>query len=290
MSTNQFLLILLAAALHAAWNLISKQASSAGGFFVLGYRFFSTLLFAPWVAYVLWFDGMTWSTPVVAFIFLSSVLHLAYGLFLIRGYQAADLSVVYPVARGTGPLLATLGAFLLLGERASASGLTGIACVVGGVVLIATQARWRMFFTPQAWAGVRWGGIIGFFIACYTLSDAYSVKVLGIAPVVLDWMGGLGMTCMMAPGAWLQRDELRRRMRGKWGLAFIVGVLSPGAYILVLYALQHGAPVSLAAPLRETSLMIATLAGYFILKEKVGPARWLGCLVILVGVVALSGR
>jgi drug/metabolite transporter (DMT)-like permease len=289
-SFDLFLLICLAAALHATWNLVSKQASSAGAAFVLAYRLFSTLLFAPWVIYVLWFDGMAWSLPVIAFILLSSVLHLFYSLCLQRGYQAADLSVVYPIARGTGPLLSTAGAFLLLGEQATASGLAGIACVVVGVLLIATQARWRMFLRPQAWVGVRWGVTIGIFIACYTLSDAYSVKVLGVAPVLLDWMAGLGITCMMAPGAWIQRDKLRSRMRGKWGLAFIVGLLSPTAYILVLYALQHGAPVSLAAPLRETSLMIATLAGYFILKEKVGLARWLGCLVILSGVVALSGH
>ncbi|HEU0230275.1 MAG TPA: DMT family transporter [Burkholderiaceae bacterium] len=290
MPLDLFLLVCLAAVLHATWNLVSKRASSAGASFVLAYRLFSTLLFAPWVIYVLWFDGMAWSLPVVAFIALSSVLHLFYGIYLQRGYQAADLSVVYPIARGTGPLLATAGAFLLLGEQATASGLIGIACVVIGVLLIATQARWRMFLKPQAWVGVRWGVVIGIFIACYTLSDAYSVKALGIVPVVLDWMGGLGMTCMLAPTAWLQRNKLRDRMRGKWGLAFIVGLLSPTAYILVLYALQHGAPVSLVAPLRETSLMVATLASYFILKEKVGPARWLGCIVILLGVVALSGH
>ncbi|TAM82030.1 MAG: multidrug DMT transporter permease [Candidimonas sp.] len=290
MPLHLFLLILLAAVLHATWNLVSKRAAAAGASFVFAYRLFSTVLFAPWVAYVLWFDDMTWNLAVVGFILLSSVLHLCYGLCLQRGYQAGDLSVVYPIARGTGPLLATGGAFMLLGEQATASGLIGIACVVGGVLLIATQARWQLFLKPQAWVGVRWGATIGVFIACYTLSDAYSVKVLGIAPVVLDWMAGVGITCMMAPAAWVQRDVVRRKMRGQWKLAFIVGLLSPTAYILVLYALRHGAPVSLAAPLRETSLMVATLAGYFILKEKVGPIRWLGCLVILAGVVALSGH
>jgi len=290
MSLELFLLVFLAAGLHATWNLVSKRSAAAGASFVLCYRLISTVLFAPWVAYVLWHDGMVWNAQVVLFLLISSLLHLCYSLCLQRGYQAADLSVVYPIARGTGPLLATAGAFLWMGEHPTPSGLAGISCVVAGVLLIATQARWRMFMRPQAWTGVRWGLTIGAFIACYTLADAHSVKELAIAPVVLDWMAGLGITCMMAPGAWVQRRRMLEKMRGNWWPALVVGVLSPTGYILVLYALRHGAPVSLVAPLRETSLMIATLAGYFILKEKVSTARWLGCVVILLGVAALSGH
>src|SRR3546814_10096685 len=77
----------------------------------------------------------------------------------------------------------------------------------------------------------------------------------------------------MAPRAWVRRADMMTQMRGKWGYALAVGALSPMAYILVLYALQRGAPVSLVAPLRETSLMIATVAGFFILKEKASAAR-----------------
>src|SRR3546814_7297657 len=103
-------------------------------------------------------------------------------------------------------------------------------------------------------------------------------------------MAGLGINVRMAPGAWVRRRELINRMRGHWRPALVVGVLSPAGYILVLYALRHGAPVSLDAPLRETSLMLATLAGYFIFKERISPARWLGCTVIMWGVAALAGH
>jgi len=198
------------------------------------------------------------------------------------------LSVVYPVGRGTGPLMATLGAYLWLGEPPSAQGVAGMGCVVAGILLIATQGNWRVFTRPQAWVGVRWGLLIGMFIASYTLADAYSVKGLHVAPVVLDWFAGLGIVFMMGPGAWVGRDLFVQKMRGRWGLALLVGVLSPLAYILVLYALQHGARVSLVAPLREMSLMMATLAGFFILKEKVSVARWAGCLMIIAGVVMLA--
>jgi drug/metabolite transporter (DMT)-like permease len=288
MSPDLLLLVFAAAALHAAWNLVSKQAAGAGATFVLAYRFISTLVFAPWAAYVLIQDGMPWNGTVALFLFLTSFLHLCYGVCLQYGYQSADISVVYPVARGTGPLLATMGAFLWLGEQPTVPGIVGIACVVCGVLLIATQGRWRQFARPEAWVGARWGLTVGFFIACYTLTDAYSVKSLAIAPVVLDWIGSLGMTCMLAPGAWVQRRDLLRKMRGRWRPAIIVGVISPLGYIFILYALRHGAPVSLVAPLRETSLMLVTIAGYFFLKESVTLGRWAGCAVILAGVVALS--
>lgn len=288
MSLDLLLLVFAAAALHATWNLVSKQAAGAGATFVLAYRFVSTIVFAPWVAYVLIKHGMQWNATIVLFLFLTSFLHLCYGVCLQYGYQAADISVVYPVARGTGPLLATFGAFLWLGEHPTVPGIVGIACVVCGVLLIATQGQWRQFVHPQSWVGVRWGLTIGFFIACYTLTDAYSVKSLAIAPVVLDWIGSLGITCMLAPGAWVQRRELIQKMRGRWRAALIVGAISPLGYIFVLFALQHGAPVSLVAPLRETSLMLVTVAGYFLLKESVALGRWVGCAVILAGVVALS--
>lgn len=288
MTFSTFALVLTAAVLHAGWNLISKKASGAGGHFVFAYRMLSAILYAPWVVYVLWFDGMHWSQPVVLFIALSSVLHLCYSLCLQWGYEAADLSVVYPIARGTGPLMSSLGAFIWLGEHPSTFGVLGIMCVVAGIVLIASQGDWRRFASPQSLSGVRWGLLIGMFIAAYTLSDAYSVKVLLVAPVMLDWLSALGNAAMMAPNAWLRRASMMDAMRGKWGYALAVSIMSPMAYILVLYALQHGAQVSLVAPLREMSLMIATIAGFFILKEKASAARVLGCLVIIIGVLLLS--
>ena len=92
----------------------------------------------------------------------------------------------------------------------------------------------------------------------------------------------------MAPRAWIRRSEMMQQMRGKWAYAAAVGILSPLAYILVLYAYRLGGQVSLVAPLRESSLMIATLAGFFILNERISFARILGCAIIVAGVVLLS--
>ncbi|MYN12165.1 EamA family transporter [Pusillimonas sp. TS35] len=288
MTLETFLLVICAAALHATWNLISKKAAAAAGDFVFSYRLLSAIFYAPWVLYILVVDGMTWSVPVVLFIALSSVLHLGYSLSLQWGYRAADLSVVYPVARGTGPLLSSLGAFIWLGEEPTAVGVAGILCVVAGILLIATGGALRRFASPHAWIGVGWGGFIGLFIAAYTVADAYSVKVLLVAPVILDWLSALGNAALLAPRAWLRRRAMREQMRGKWKYAVAVAVLSPLAYILVLYAYQLGGQVSLIAPLREVSLMLATIAGFFILKEEASIARLAGCAIIVAGVVLLS--
>src|SRR5690606_6112486 len=157
MTPEIFALVVCAAALHAAWNLISKRAAAAAGHFVFSYRLISTILYAPWVAYILWVDGMHWSMPVIFFIALSSILHLAYSLCLQWGYHAAVLSVVFPMARGSGPLLSSLAAFDWLGEQPSTFGVLGIFCVVAGILLIASEGNLRRFATPQAWSGVRWG-------------------------------------------------------------------------------------------------------------------------------------
>jgi drug/metabolite transporter (DMT)-like permease len=281
-------LVILAAALHAGWNLLSKRAAAAGASFVLAYRLFSAAFYAPWVIYVLWIEGMAWSPKVAAFIALSCVLHLGYSLCLSRGYQRADLSVIYPIARGTGPLLSSLAAFAILGETATLSRVAGIVTVVCGILLIATQANLRQFSSPQAWVGVRWGLLTGLFIACYSVTDAYTVQTLMVAPVVLDWFSSAGAAALMAPRAIYRPRRFLDAMKGYWRLAMFVGLLSPMAYILVLYALQQGASVSLVAPLRETSMMLATVAGFIILKEKVSAARWMGCVLIVAGAIFLT--
>lgn len=288
MSWLSLVLVVLAALLHASWNLASKKAADAGATFVFVYRMWSAVFYLPWVAYIFYADGMSWSAMTVLFVSLSILFHLAYSLSLMWGYQVADLSIVYPVARGTAPLLASAMAIWWLSEPLHLPKAAGIACVVLGILLIATQGNWRQFARPESWIGIRWGLFIGMFIAGYSLVDAYGVKVLFIAPVVLDWLSSLGGVVLLAPRVWTDRSMLRQRMAGKWHLAAFVGLISPMAYILVLYALQLGAQVSQVAPLREMSMIVATVIGAIVLKERVSVGRWLGCLVILAGVLLIS--
>jgi drug/metabolite transporter (DMT)-like permease len=288
LSYTALLLIVLAAFIHATWNLLAKRAAHAGPAFVFYYSAIASLAYLPWAVWLVLDGALTLSLPVLLCVVASGVLHLAYSLFLQRGYQVADLSVVYPIARGTGPMLSTIGAFLLLGESPTTYGLLGLIAIVAGIILISTQGNLAKFLQPEAITGVRWGTVTGGAIAGYTVVDAYGVKVLGIHPVILDWCSNTMRVITLLP--WMMRNlhVAHERMRKHWWLAIAVGVLSPMSYILVLLALRMGAPLSLTAPAREMSMMVGALFGMFILREKVGPGRLLGCAILIAGVILLG--
>lgn len=229
--------------------------------------------YAPWIVCLLARGTPTWSPPVVGCLLLSGLIHLAYSLCLQRGYQVADPSVVYPVARGTGPMLSSLGAFLLLNETPSHRGLLGLFAVIVGIGLISTRGDFGAFRRPGGRAGVGWGTATGSLIAAYT---------------VLDWSSNLLRFLLLAPVVLRDRGRAREVMRGRWHLAVGVGLLSPFSYILVLAALGMGAPLSVVAPARETSMMVGALFGMVILREPVGAWRFVGCLVLTAGVVLLG--
>ncbi len=289
MTLLSFSLVVLAAFIHATWNLLAKRAAHAGAAFICANTLVACVAYLPWLVWQLLHGGMRWSWPVAGCIAASGLLHLVYSLCLQKGYRVADLSVVYPVARGTGPLLSSLAAFAFLGEAPSAHGLLGLCAIVVGIGLICTQGRLGMFRQPSALAGVRWGGATGALIAGYTVVDAYGVKVLGIGPVVLDWFSNLVRLCVLLPWMLRNRASARAAMRGHWGLAVAVGLLSPLSYILVLGALEIGAPLSVVAPTREMSMMVGALFGMLILREPVGLGRVGGCLLLVTGVVLLAG-
>lgn len=289
MALAPLLLVVLASFVHASWNLLAKRAASVGPIFVFAYNLIACVAYAPWVLHLLvQGDGIAWTWTGVGFLFLSGLVHLAYSLCLQRGYQVADLSVVYPVARGTGPMLSWLGAILILGETPSGQGVLGLLLVVAGIGLIATQGNLSAFRRPGGQSGVRWGMATGGLIASYTVVDAYAVKALGIAPVVLDWFSNLLRFFLLAPLVIANPRRAIEAMRGYWWIAIGVGLLSPLSYILVLAALTSGAPLNLVAPMREMSMMVGALLGMLILREKVGPSRLAGCGVLIAGVILLA--
>lgn len=288
MTYAPLLLVVAAAFIHAAWNLLAKRAADAGPAFVFAYNLVCCIAYAPWVVWVAAHGGVRASPAIVGFILASSAIHLAYSLCLQRGYQVAHLSVVYPVARGTGPLLSTLGAVALLGEAPTPLRLAGLLAVVAGIVLIATQGRISVLREPGGMAGVRWGVLTGLLIASYTVVDAYGVKVLGVHPVVLDWCSNFLRFVLLAPVVLRNPEAAMARMDRKWVLAIGVGILSPLSYILVLFALSQHAPLSIVAPMREMSMMVGALMGLVVLREPVGPWRLAGCAVLIGGVILLG--
>ena len=281
-------LVVLAALIHASWNLLAKRAAPAGPVFVCAYNLVSCVVYGPWALWLLTQGRVTWTMAGVAFVLLSGLIHLAYSLMLQRGYQVADLSVVYPVARGTGPMLSTVGAFLILGETPTGTGVAGLLMVVIGILLIATRGRLRAFAGPGGRAGVLWGTSTGGMIAGYTVVDAYAVTVLGIMPVILDWFSNLLRFLILLPVLATNPRRAIAAMQGHWWVAIAVGALSPLSYILVLAALARGAPLSLVAPMREMSMMVGVLLAMLILREAVGLWRLIGCALLVAGVVLLT--
>lgn len=288
MPATSFLLVVAAAIIHASWNLLAKRAAHAGAAFVAAYGLIAFVAYAPWAIWLMLTGGIAWSWAVAGCIVASGAIHLAYSLILQRGYRAADLSVVYPVARGTGPLLSTLGAVLILGERPGAIGLAGLAAVVLGILLLATGGSLRAFRRHDGRVGAAWGGATGTMIAGYTVVDGFGVKALGIHPVLLDWCANTLRLILLVKILTGDRRAARAAMRGHWPAAIAVGLLAPLGYILVLTALSAGAPLSLVAPLREMSMMVATLLGMILLREPISPARILGCGAVVLGVVLLA--
>jgi len=278
-------LVLVAAVVHAAWNLAAKRVSSGGTQFVWLYYTVGAVLLLPVtvVLLVVADDRPQWSWLLAAV--GTSLLHIVYGVVLQRGYRVGDLSVVYPVARGTGPLLSVLAAVLVLGERPGPLGLLGAFLVVAGVLVISTG---RTADDPRAvQAGILYGLLTGAVIAGYTLWDAHSVTGIGVPPVVYFGLGSILQSVLLVPGALADRAELARVWREQRREVFLVAVLSPIAYILVLFALTM-APVSLVAPARELSIVLGGLAAWLVLGEHNAVRRLAGSVIVLSGIAAIA--
>jgi drug/metabolite transporter (DMT)-like permease len=279
-------LVLVAAVLHAAWNFAAKRVRHGGATFVWAYYTAAAVLLLPaLVINLLTTDARPrWSWLLAAVV--TAVLHVSYGIVLQRGYDVGDLSVVYPVARGTGPLLSVLFAVLLLHERPGPIGLAGAALIVTGVLTISSGGP-RRAKRPDVKAGVSYGVATGALIAAYTLWDAYSVTTLAVPPIIYFATGSLLQSAMLTPKVLRAKDQLRLLWKENRREVLIVGSLSPVAYLLVLFAMRL-APVSLVAPAREVSIVLSGLAAWLVLGEAGAQRRLLGSAVVLAGIVAIA--
>ena len=265
-------LALAAAFLHAFWNVVvararDPEAASAVALMV------ALVAYAP-VAAVAWrFD--TRALPYVA---ATSCLHLAYTALLAAAYRRAELSVVYPVSRGAAPVLVLVAGVLALDAETSVGQALGVCLVAAGVLLV------RGLRGGADPAGVVFGLVIAGFIAAYTVNDKYGVRYaapfayLEVAMLVPGFAYAGALTALRGLGT--LRAELNRA-------TIAAGLATFGSYGLVLAALQR-APAAPVAAVRETSIVIATALAAIVLKERVGPLRLLGAMVVVAGVAVLT--
>jgi drug/metabolite transporter (DMT)-like permease len=299
MSAVALVLVLVAAVVHATWNLVAKRA---GGDirYVLLLQLGAVVLWAPVGVWFAWQEVPLYGLEQWGLVTASGILHTGYFLALLRGYSRGDLSVVYPLARGTGPVITAVLASVWLGETLGWRGALGVAAVAVGIFSIAGgQDAWRLLrsasASPEATArlrqGIGYGFLTGAFIAAYSVVDGYAVKRAGISPVSVDYMGNLLRLpfTLLLLAFWRPSDDvgLWRYWSERYRPALIVIALSPVAYVLVLYAMRL-APLSHVAPAREVSTLFAALLGGSLLREENVRQRVVGALCITAGVIALA--
>lgn len=277
-------LVLVAAFTHASWNLLAKQAA-ASRHFVWLYSAGTVVVWAPVIVAVMILLRPDLGPQVVVALVVSAVLHTLYAMSLQRAYQVADLSVVYPLARGTGPFLAFFGAIVFLGERPRPLASGGAMLVAAGVLLLAGGGK--IFARGADRAGLFWGVLTGALIASYSVWDGRSVRVLGVSPLLMDYAGNLLRLGMLSPRAWADRRGVVEEAGRWWRPALGVAILGPLGYTLVLYAMQL-APVSHVAPARELSMMIGAWYGARVLDERDSGRRLGATAMIVLGVAALA--
>lgn len=279
-------LILLAAVAHAVWNLAAKRAGAGGAVFVWLGSLTSSILYIPLGIIVINVThasvGMWAVTALV-----SGVIHTVYFVLLQRGYTVGDVSVVYPLARGTGPMLTVVFAMILFAETPGTFGIIGAALVVGGVVVIGLSGRSGSPGARPILPSLTFGALTGVMIAGYTLWDAHAVTTLAVAPLALCWGSSVTEAVLLSPVGLRDPAKVRDVFRANKSNVLAVGVLSPLAYILVLIAMQL-APVALVAPGREVSVVFVTLAGWLYFKEPDPARRLTGAGVVLAGVAMLA--
>jgi drug/metabolite transporter (DMT)-like permease len=260
-------LALGAAALHALWNLLLARESDTEAATAVAVASLVVVLVLP--------AALTWRVEgaAVPFIAGSAALELAYVGLLAAAYRRFELSVVYPVARGLAPVLALVLTVLVTLSAPSGGELAGVLAVAAGVLLLRGGFRGSI-------GGLGVGAVIAAAIAGYTVLDRYGIRHANAAPYLMLVMAGPALVYALAIGP----ARVRRALSPA---TLVVGAASAGAYLLVLLALRLASAPAVAA-VRETSVVIATALAALVLRERVGPMRLVGAVLVAGGVALLA--
>lgn len=277
-------LVLFSAFLHAAWNLLAKRAGGGAPLIWL-FDTLTVVSLAPVVVVALFFLPFELNGVGLLFMAVSAVLEVAYFILLQRGYRLGDLSLVYPVARGTGPVLATVAAITLLQERPSLLAIAGMIIVAVSIFAI-TGGPFRLTSKDSRMAAL-YGLLTGVCIAGYTIWDKQAVSAYHLEPLYYFYGMTIFKVLLLSPYAWRKRDRVKFEWRQHRLEAWGVALGSTISYLLILIVLSF-TPVSYVAPFREISILIGTLLGWRLLSESEARRRLPAAFGMVVGIIALA--
>ncbi len=277
MSGSVFALVLTAAVLHALWNTLVKVNTDRLTMMAV-ITAGQSLLALIGIGFVEWPASAAW--PYLA---ASVILHTGYFLFLVMAYRYGDLSHVYPLARGSAPLLVAIASIVFTGEVLAGESLLAVLLVSLGVMSLALTRG-------AAGAGdlraVLFALGTGGFIAAYTVVDALGARLSGSAHGYAFWLFALHALPMAAIVVVRRRGGLIADLRGVWRVGLVAGFVSFFAYWIVIWAMTL-APMALVSAVRETGMVFAVLFGVFVLKERLDLARVVSTCVTLGGAILL---
>jgi drug/metabolite transporter (DMT)-like permease len=272
-----FFAVLAGAAMHASWNALVKTGlDRTTSIFLLAFiQGIICLVLLPLFSIP---SALSW--PWIA---VSALLHTGYKIFLIRAYEHGDLSQVYPLARGSAPLIVALVSIFLLHENLTAAKFAAVCAIGFGVMLMSSKLG-----SGEAMSGKALFFALGtaLFTSSYTLVDGIGAQLSGTASGFTLWMF-VGDGMLMTIYALVVRGRgLLPAVRGNLVSGTAAGVLSLGSYWIAIWAFTL-APIALVAALRETSVLFAMLIAVFVLGEKTSTQRWLAAAMILAGIVLM---
>lgn len=277
-------LIIFSAICHATWNYTTKKIKSNATFIWL-FSVISSIIYLPFALASLFVYEINFQFFSILFIMGSAILHSAYFVLLNKGYRSGNLSVIYPLARGTGPLFSTVIAIVFLKESASLVAIVGIFLIILGILSITGNPA--LILNPSKDNSLIYAFLCGLTIASYTIFDKIAVSKLMLPPILLDWLVNLGRILLLTPYSLCRKGQLKQLMVHHKKEIFTVAILSPLSYILVLTAMVS-TPVYYVAPIRELSILIGTFLGVRLLSEDLTVTKLIGICLMTIGIITLS--
>jgi drug/metabolite transporter (DMT)-like permease len=271
-----FLAVLSAAVFHASWNALLKMRAEPRVATTL-VAVASAVVAAPLAAYAGIPQAAAWP-----WLLASVTIHIGYFLGLSAAYRVGDLGQVYPIARGTAPLLTAVIATYWLGEHLGPRGILGVIVLAGGILLLAVKGgRALQRFNGPA---VAFALLTSLTTTSYTLVDGVGARLSGNAVAYTTWLFVLSGVAMAIYGRLRIGAQLVEECKIHWPIALGGGALSVAAYVIVVWAMTV-APIALVAALRETSVLFAAVLGTVLLREPLRMIRVAAAGLVLTGVL-----